>query len=237
MLIVELSSRRITSSTRRSVALAMLVGAPQGKHFAAGRLQAMAADIRALAQRVELQHQWHHTIDMLRGIDAAIDHPGRPGIYGMGEAHETMERFKAAFDTPSAVSLRDIPALWSLPDGGGAYLLRRYAVGLRARLPFVGGQKARARYVSRETDLTRLCYRFASQVVVQLDDGRRLSHEVSLPAGFAGDPDRVSVAAAKLTREVAEVSNATHARELLAVLAAAASTASGIATLAAARGA
>jgi hypothetical protein len=213
----------------------MLVGAPQGKHFAAGRLGAMADDIRAISQRVEIHHHWPHTVGMLRGVDAAIDHPGRPGIYGMAEAHETMERFKTAFDTPSAVSLRDVPTLWSLPDGGGGYLLRRYAVGLRARLPFAGGREARLRYVSRETDIARLCFRFSSKVEIHMDDGRRMSHEVLIPSGFAGDPDRAAVPAAKLIREVTEVSGADRARALLTVLDSDAPTASAIATCAAAR--
>jgi 2-methylcitrate dehydratase PrpD len=219
----------VNFSTRRTVALAMLVGAPQGKHFAAGRLDALAPELRALSQRVELHHHWPHTVGMLRGVDAAIDHPGRPGIYGMADAHETMERFKAAFDTPSALRLRDIPTLWSLPDGGGRYLLRRYAVGMRARFPFVGGRQARARYVSRETDLSRLCFRFSAKVVLHMDDATRLSHEVVLPHGFAGDPDRAAVPAAKLLREVAEHNGVTRARELLSLLETPAPSASAIA--------
>jgi len=212
------TTANVNFSTRRTAALAMLVGAPHGKHFAAGRLDAMAPTIRELSQRVVLHHHWPYTVGMLRGVDAAIDYPGRPGIYGMADSHKTMERFKAAFDTPSAVSLRDIPALWSLPDGGGSYLFRRYAVALRARLPFRGGREARARYVSRETDLRRLSFRFSAKVAFHMDDGRCLTHEVELPRGFAGDPDRISVPPAKLVREVTDASDAAHARALLSVL-------------------
>ena len=212
------TTANVNFSTRRTAALAMLVGAPHGEHFAAGRLDAMAPRIHRLSQRVVLYHHWPYTVDMLRGVDAAIDYPGRPGIYGMADTHETMERFKAAFDTPSAVSLQDIPALWSLPNGGRSYLLRRYAVGLRARLPFRGGRDARARYVSRETDLRRLSFRFSAKVALHMDDGRCLTHEVELPRGFAGDPARTSVPAEKLMREVTDASSAAHARALLTVL-------------------
>lgn len=208
----------VNFSTRRTAALAILVGAPQGRHFATGRLDAVSDDLRALAERITLRHHWPYTIALLRGVDAAIDHPGRPGIYGMGETHETMERFKAAFDTPSAVSLSDVPTLLTLPDGGGAYLLRRYAVGLRARLPFVGGRAARARYISRETDLTKLTFRFSARVAVHLDDGRRLEHEVQIPRGFAGDPHRLALPLEKLLREVAGATDAARAERLSSTL-------------------
>jgi 2-methylcitrate dehydratase PrpD len=208
----------VNFSTRRTVALAMLVGAPHGQHFAAGRLEAIAQDVGALTERVRLRHHWPHTLGMLRGVDAAIDHPGRPGIYGMAEAHKTMDRFRRAFDTPSAVHLRDLPAIWTLPDGGGRYLLRRYTAGLRARLPFAGGREARARYVSSETDLTQLSFRFSARVTVTTDDGKHLSHEVLVPEGFAGDAKRSAVPAAKLLREVTTASTAERARRLLALL-------------------
>jgi 2-methylcitrate dehydratase PrpD len=208
----------VNFSTRRTVALAMLVGPPEGKHFAAGVLETKADEVRAIGARVGLRHHWPYTVDMLRGVDAAIDHPGRPGVYGMAEAHETMGRFREAFDTPPAVSLRDLPAIWALPDGGGRYLLRRYAAGLRARLPFVEGRAARARYVSRETDLTRLSFRFSARVDVHTDDARCLSHEVLVPSGFAGDPSRSSVPRAKLLREVTDATDAQRARDMLALL-------------------
>jgi hypothetical protein len=51
-----------------------------------------------------------------------------------------------------------------------------------------------------------------------MDDGRCLTHEVELPRGFAGDPDRISVPPAKLMREVTDASDAAHARALLSVL-------------------
>jgi 2-methylcitrate dehydratase PrpD len=208
----------VNFSTRRTVALAMLVGAPHGEHFAAGRLEAMAPDLSALTERVQLRHHWPHTLGLLRGVDAAIDRPGRPGIYGMAEAHTTMDRFRQAFDTPSAVGLRDLPAIWALPDGGGRYLLRRYAAGLRARLPFAGGRKARASYVSSETDLRQLSFRFSARVTATMDDGKLLSHEVLVPNGFAGDVKRSSVPAAKLLREVTAATTAERARRLLALL-------------------
>ena len=70
-----------------------------------------------------LAHHWPYTIDLLRGVDAAIDHPGRPGIYGMAETHRTMARFRAAFGTPAALGMSDVPALLRLPRADRSYLL------------------------------------------------------------------------------------------------------------------
>lgn len=189
-------------STRRTLALTALVGAPTGRHFEPAAFRALAPRIAELAERVRLYHHWPHTIGMLRGVDRAIDHPGRPGIYGMGEAHRTMARFNQAFGTPKALGLDDIPRLLSIDPADTAYLLRRYAVGLRARLPFLGGKAARKRYRSQETDLRRMELRFSAQVRVFLDHGRELVEEVIVPPGFAGDPNRLQVPLAKFAREV-----------------------------------
>jgi hypothetical protein len=64
----------------------------------------------------------------------------------------------------------------------------------------------------------QLSFRFSAKVALHMDDGRCLTHEVEVPRGFAGDPDRISVPAAKLTREVTDASDAAHARALLSVL-------------------
>ncbi|MEQ1571861.1 MAG: MmgE/PrpD family protein [Myxococcota bacterium] len=191
-------------STRRTVAATLAAGeTPRGAHFTPARFAALAPRIAALSERVSLSHHWPLTVGMLRGVDQAIDHPGRPGIYGMNEAHATMARFAAAFGTPPAVRARDLPTLATLPNGDGAYVARRYAVGLRARLPFFGGEAARRAYVSRETDLRRMELRFGARVKLRLGDAAR-EHEVVVPPGFAGDPERIAVPAQKLRTELGD---------------------------------
>jgi 2-methylcitrate dehydratase PrpD len=61
-------------STRRSVALALLEGAPHGETFAAERFEETARAMAPLADRVELIHDWQKTVALMRGLDAAIDH-------------------------------------------------------------------------------------------------------------------------------------------------------------------
>ncbi len=205
-------------STRRTVALAMLDGDPRGEQFLPERFAELSPSIQALSDRVRLHHYWPYTIHMLRGVDVAIDHPGRPGIYGMAEAHRTMDRFKAAFGTPAAVSAGDIPALLRMERADLWYLLRRYAIGYRSRLPFWAGEEARRAYVSRATDLRQMSLRFGARVEVHLDDGRTLSHEVLTPPGFAGDPDRLRIPPEKFRREVGSAASPARADSMLAVL-------------------
>jgi 2-methylcitrate dehydratase PrpD len=205
-------------STRRTVALTLLTGRPPtGASFTPEAFEPVAAAVGKLGERVRLTHHWPYTIDLLRGVDAAIDHPGRPGIYGMAETHRTMARFRAAFGTPAALGVGDVPALLRLPRADRSYLLRRYAVGLRARLPFASAP-ARARYVSRETDLARMSLRFAAAVAVQLDDGRTLSEEVRLPPGFAGSDGREAIAEGKLLRELGAATLPAVAQRVCALL-------------------
>lgn len=190
-------------STRRTVALTLLAGeAPRGAHFVPEVFAARAGPIARLAERVALRHHWPHTVSMLRGVDRAIDHPGRPGIYGMSEAHATMQRFAEAFGTPAAVRPADLPALVGL-GADGWYLARRYAVAARARMPFLGGADARSAYVSRETDLRRMELRFGARVSIRAGDATRTA-EVLVPPGFAGHPRREEVPRAKLLREVGD---------------------------------
>ena len=205
-------------STRRTVGLALLVGEPAGEHFTPARFEALRAGIGRLAERVQMRHHWPYSIHLLRGVDAAIDHPGRPGIYGMVEAHRTLDRFKTAFGTPAAVGWRDLPALFRLPARDCGYLARRYAVGLRSRLPFRGGERARRAYVARETDLRHMSLRFAAAVRIVLADGRQLTHEVLTPPGFAGDPDRLAIPGVKFDREVAGATSPEHAAALRSLL-------------------
>jgi 2-methylcitrate dehydratase PrpD len=205
-------------STRRTVALSLIAGRPAGEHFAPERFAALRDGVAALSERVRLHHRWPYTVHLLRGVDAAIDHPGRPGIYGMVEGHRTFDRFKAEFGTPPALSARDVPALLRLGGADLWYILHRYAVGLRSRLPFRGGAAARDAYVARETDLRRMSLRFGAGVRITLDDGRRLRHEVLTPSGFAGDAERTAIPPAKFRREVGAAASPERAEALLRLL-------------------
>lgn len=152
------------------------------------------------------------------GVDRALDHPGRPGIYGMTDSHAVMARFNKAFGSPPAMRVRDIPRLLSLGPADTRYVVRRYARGLRGRLPFLGGVEARRAYISREQDLKRLEMNLSARVHIHLDDGRVLSDEELTAPGFAGREDKASVPWHKLELEVSSACGALAATSLRQLL-------------------
>jgi 2-methylcitrate dehydratase PrpD len=194
-----MTETRANFSTRACVALALLVGEPRPEHFSANDFSERVGALGELTERVALVHDWRYTVALLRGVDAALDYPGRPGIYGMSASHRTMTRFHALTGAPSGVSVREFPGMLRLGEDT-RYLLARYLAGFRARLPF-RSQRARDAYFSSDRDLAR--FTFAAGARVELDvGGTKASEEVRLPPGFAGDPGREAVARGKLTREL-----------------------------------
>lgn len=187
-------------STRRSVAAALCFGPLTGDLFDDG-FTARTAAIAALADRVELRHDWRMTVDLLRGVDAGLEGAGKPGIYGMGQTHHTLDRLKGLVGSRPLLSWRDVPALLRVPNADRSYLVRRYWRGYRGRLPFLGRQAARRRYRSYEGDLSKLAMRLAGRVHVRLDDGRERVEECRVPPGFAGDPERQERMRDKFRRE------------------------------------
>lgn len=187
-------------STRRSVAAALRFGRLVPELFDSG-FEARAPLIAGLSERIELHHSWSMTVDLLRGVDAGLQGAGRPGIYGMGQSHRTLDRFKDLVGSRPLLSWRDAGGLARLPATDRSYLLRRYWRGYRARLPFRGGASARRGYRSWEDDMSRLTMRLAGRLQVTLRSGRVLAAECRVPPGFAGDPDRSRRMRDKFVRE------------------------------------
>jgi 2-methylcitrate dehydratase PrpD len=193
-------------STRRSVAAALLHGALDGAYFAdEAAFAAREGEIAALAERVELRHEWSMTVELLRGIDAGLEGGGRPGILGMGQARASLDRFREAFGSRPLLSVRDLPDLLRTPAADLGYLTRRYWRAYRWHLPFRGGAAARAAWRACEHDFRRLRLALAGRVTLRLRGGRELVEECRVPPGFAGDPDRERVIRAKFEREAAPV--------------------------------
>lgn len=187
-------------STRRSVAAALQFGALTGDFFDSG-FSAKTPAIEAFSEKIELRHDWTMTVDLLRGIDAALEGAGKPGVYGMGQTHHTLDRLKELVGSRPLVSWRDLPELMRMSRADRSYLLRRYWRGYRGRLPFPGGREARRRYRSYERDLSRLAMRLAGRVRLHFHDGRTAVAECRIPPGFAGDPEREYRMREKFRRE------------------------------------
>ncbi len=179
----------------RSVAAALHHGDLRGIHFRPEVFAAAVPSIASLAERGTLTHDWHLTIEQLRGIDAGMPEVGGSSA-DMWQFHRTSLEFRRLFGTASALGLGDVPRLLALPHADRSYFAHRWWRSLRNNLSGVPQHDMR-----QVGDLSKLSWRMGGRVTVALHDGRRLSAEQVIPPGMAGDPDRHAVVHEKLLVE------------------------------------
>ena len=192
-------------STRRSVSAALHSGNLDGSFFDADSFSTNASHIKSIYGKTRLIHDWGMTVDLIRGMDDAIEGAGRPGVFGMNQTHKTLKNFHREFGSERPPGWRSLPGLTGLTAEDRNYLFTRYWRGLRAYLPFTGGKAERDGYVAFEKDLSRLSFRQAGRVVVKHRDGTTHSAQCRVPPGFAGDPSRESTIRTKYDRETSRI--------------------------------
>lgn len=201
-------------STRRSVAATLIYGPLTGDFFAPGVFDSRKLQIEDLARKVRLRNDWGLSIDLIRGIDDALDGAGKPGPFGMSQTRRTFGKFKEAIGSQRLFTVPDVLAILRLPAPDRNYLLRRISRGFRAGLPFLNATD-REGYVSYERDLSKFHFRQSGRVEVRLKDGKALMGECRVPPGFAGDPDREKRVEQKFMREAAPVCGRSAAEEIM----------------------
>ena len=188
-------------STRRSVAAALLFGAPTGQ-FYAHRFEAVKDEIEALSHKVELAHDWKQTIRMVRGFDAAISGPGKPGLFGTGNSQSTLKKFGKVLKNRSIYQWSDLLAIFSIPRADVIYFVKRI---LRSKKVLFLSKSKRKHYRSYEEDLSKIEFRLSSKLKVQMKDGRIYESECAVPEGFMGHPNKNAVVPEKFFREAVPV--------------------------------
>lgn len=189
-------------STRRSVAATLLHGPLTGDFFTPAVFDRWRTGIERLAPKIALKNDWGMSVDLIRGIDDALEGAGKPGPFGMSQTRRTFGKFKEAIGSQRLFTLPDILAIARLPRSERNYLLKRILRGVRSGLPFPSSA-ARESYVSFEHDLSRFEFRQSGGIEVILKDGSVLEGECRVPPGFAGDPDRAARVERKFIRETA----------------------------------
>jgi 2-methylcitrate dehydratase PrpD len=202
-------------STIRSVAAALLFGELTGDFYRAGTFDNKATAIQSLADRITLNHDWRMTIDSLRGIDAGLDNPGKPGFLSIGSGRKIFKRFKKAFGSRPLIQWKDLPLLINLPMGDLWYFLRRYlrsfAFSFNKRTSPAGNDTN----YSHEGDLGKMAFCVSGRVEVIYKDGKKLSQSCNIPPGFANNPERDAVIKGKFLREAIPVWGEDKARKLM----------------------
>ena len=188
-------------STRRSVAAAILFGAPTGQ-FYAHRFESVKEEIEALAQKVELVHSWPQTLTMIRGFDGAISGPGKPGLFGTGSSQKTLKKFGKVLKNRSIYQWGDLLAIFSIPRKDTAYFMKRI---LRSKWAFFVPKHRKKEYRSYEKDLSKIAFRLSAGLKIQLKDGTQYESYCAVPDGFMGDPNKNAVVPEKFFREAVPV--------------------------------
>jgi len=192
-------------SAVRSVAAALEYGELTGDFFRAGNFEKRAGTISTLAARTSLFHDWQMTIDLLKGMDAGLVNPGKPGFLSLGSSQKTFSRFKKAFGSRPLVGWRDIFEIPKVPWKDQKYFLKRYARSLLSVSDSRGPGKNKADGFSHEGDLRKMAFNISGRVVVTLKNGQKIESYCKLPAGFSDDDNRETVIRNKFRRETLPV--------------------------------
>ena len=185
-----LEPAHVNFSIPLSVAIGLLAGRLTGAEMRPEFLDARAAEVRALAARVELRHDWPMSFAVLRSF--------RAGPLGRL--------------LPRRIALRDIRRLaFGARDAlGGA---KRHPLGF-GRM-FGPAARAIADRVKSGPPDEGAPFRmvFPARVTLVLRDGREFAAERDVPRGAPGDPDYADVVREKFFREVGEARGEAVARE------------------------
>jgi 2-methylcitrate dehydratase PrpD len=170
----------VTFSTARSIAVAALEGRLTHEELAPERLAARAGEIRALAERVEMSHDWELT---LRGVRGVIDAGASVGDVPARSWSRVLRRMRELRMDEAALTLADLRELV-----GRRELRREVGKALRH-----GHREGIARL-----DTGRLKMRFPCRLHVELRSGRTLELDGD-EAGASGRPlaDQRAVVAEK----------------------------------------
>ena len=193
-----LNQVNINFSTKRSLALTLLFGGPDGKFFMNSNVEGRYRQIEDLSKKISLHHSWKLTIDMIMGFDNAISNPGYPGVFGMSDSQKALKKTRNVYQNRTLFEWGDFKQLMSLPKGHFSYLLSRYFNSIKGKYWSKGVK-------SHELDLSKLEFKLGAEVVVIFKDGSHVKEKCEIPKGFAGDAFKIEAVFEKYQREVVPI--------------------------------
>jgi 2-methylcitrate dehydratase PrpD len=192
-------------SAVRSVAAALEYGELTGDFYKAGNFEKRTNIISTLSGKSRLLHDWQMTIDLLKGMDAGLVNPGKPGFLSLGSSRKTFSRFKKAFGSRPLVGLKDIYEIPKVPWQDQMYFYKRYARSLMSFSDKWKSDKNKESAFSHEGDLRKMVFNISGRVEVTLKNGQKVESYCKLPAGFSDDNKRLIVIRNKFKRETVPV--------------------------------
>ncbi|MCK5701925.1 MAG: MmgE/PrpD family protein [Cyclobacteriaceae bacterium] len=190
----------INFSTKRSVAVTILFGAPTGSFYYAGNLIGKLSAIENLANKCILNHSWEMTIAVAKGFDKGLLGAGKPGVLSMDSVGTSLSKFNEAFGSQKFFQLNDIPKILKVKRNDRNYLINRYWKSIRPMLPFLNAYN-KSQYYSYEGDLEKMEFCFPSRVRIILNNGAIMDGYCCQPNGFAGSEIKAETIIKKYFRE------------------------------------
>jgi hypothetical protein len=181
-------------SLARSALMALRYGDIRGYHYSRENFAQAVPFIRTLASKTRVVHDWHLTLQLLRGIDDALVGGGAEHSAGMVEFYRASKEFKRIFGHTQSLQIKDVPKLLALSAADKKYFLGRFMQGFMSRLSGRTGQASFG-------DFSKLSWRMASRVTIRLRSGERLEATSIIPPGMAGDPNRRKIVEEKIVVE------------------------------------
>ncbi|MGC3946021.1 MAG: MmgE/PrpD family protein [Chryseolinea sp.] len=203
-----LSVVNINFSSKRSVSAAIIYQGLDGSFFANSNDELHYDAIDQLSRKVFIHHSWKHTLDMIMGMDACLEHAGYPGVFDTGTSDKTLKKLRAVYRNRTLFSKVELVQLMNLPGGYLRYLLRRMWRSLVGKMGW--SDKS-----SREVDLSKLKFAIGTSAELLLSNGTVLKGTCDIPKGFAGDPCKRVRVLEKFERECYPVYGPDRSKEIL----------------------
>jgi 2-methylcitrate dehydratase PrpD len=184
----------INFSTKRSASAAILFGSLDGNFWADGQDVQYHDRISALCEKVTIHHHWKHTIEMILGMDACLEHAGYPVLFDIGGSDSTLKYLKTAYQNRTIFHLSEFREFLRMPRGYARYLMLRAMKSYIARLGLTNRK-------SFESDLSKMKFRIGTTAEIIMNSGEVLKGFCDVPKGFAGDPDQAARVHEKYERE------------------------------------
>ncbi len=179
---VPLTANEVNFSIPALVAVTLLKGRLQPADLTPEKLAAMEADVRAVAARVKVTHDWTLSRRMMAALDRGIDVAGLVGDISVAELGRAVRRARHEF-----------------PQAGALDLSQLFRALLNAPAALSALYKGKRRpYDLGEHDVSGLILPIPAGFIVELDGGRRLEGERDVPEGALGLPNAAAHTAQKL---------------------------------------
>jgi 2-methylcitrate dehydratase PrpD len=194
-----------------NIAIALITGELQADTLDESFLQQQREQINELAAKVQLDHDWVQTIDLVMEMTDHLDLPALASSLDLGEARRLRNEFSRHLG--HSVKLGELGKYRQLPQQQ-----QRFIKGFLKRLARQLFKRNERSFDLGSADLEAMKMPFSSRVTIKLADGRSFSRLKKIPDGAPGSKYYLEVPREKWLREAKLLSKANREKALKIVL-------------------